>query len=894
MSENASQIEYKSTTLPVAPPTESSTTSPHTSPTSTLRSAERPIVAEHYLERPGVDNLLLIAFDKPLTTVIAGAGYGKTQAVISALRYAKRNPSWVQLSELDNHVTRFWERMAGAFDPQGLELFNSLISLGYPDTYASFDQFLKLLARGLNKPTILVLDDFHLIRNKTIMDFIELFISARLSSLSIVLISREKPDISLSGMLSKGLLARVTENDLRFTADEMADYLSIQGVSLDDEVLKDLYSYTNGWIFAIYLAGLAAQEGAIKSQNPALAVKGDLFDLIEKELFAKASKELQDFLIKISLLDVIPAGLIRELAQHDNSLISNMMQLSMFIVYDAFLDSYSVHPLFREFLLEKNDRLTEHAVIDMHDTAARWYQENQRTFEALYHYRENGRYKEVFDIIISIPGRVSGEAANTLIELIEQAPDDLVKATPLIRVVKAGYLFNNGRLEEAKGFLSSLLEEYEPLHETEEHQSVLGEVYCLLALICIVTSDYAFEAYFMKAAELLVDGSALVDYRTGIAEGINTCSINNPAAGELERYRDALFRAAPYAIKAMNGCGCGLEYLNAAESSLYTADFKAAVQYAHEAILQSKRYQQYDIEYMANFVLVRVFTARGKYAEVCKILERLMTQLETIQHAECFSLYDIISGWFNAKLGKTDQVAEWIKHEEEVQKMFAPVVIGREYLVYCDSLLAEERYYELLAFLKQTDKMYEDRGILYATIQNRITEAIVHHYLGNHAASMQHLNEAYQLTAPNDLVLQYIEYGSKMRTLINAAKLSEDCTIPKAWLDRIYTKSSSYAKIVAQMVSEHAAAHKTGKTEQLRLSKRELEVLTHLCRGMTRKEIAESCFLSLSTVNSVIKNIYRKLGAFKAADAVRIARELDLVPFMASNTDSNESHSAHR
>jgi len=38
-----------------------------------------------------------------------------------------------------------------------------------------------------------------------------------------------------------------------------------------------------------------------------------------------------------------------------------------------------------------------------------------------------------------------------------------------------------------------------------------------------------------------------------------------------------------------------------------------------------------------------------------------------------------------------------------------------------------------------------------------------------------------------------------------------------------------------------------------------------------------TCYISLSTVNSILKNIYDKLGAANAVEAVRIADEKNLV-----------------
>ena len=846
---------------------------------NTLHPAEYPPVAELFLMRPKVEQLLLRAFEKPLVTVIAGAGYGKTQAVLSALRSADCSSAWIQLSQLDNHDARFWERIAGAFKPQSKSLYNSLISLGYPESIASFDRFLRLITKsvGQKEPFVLIFDDFHLIHNKAILNFIELFVASCVSRISIVLISRKKPDLSLSGMLSKGLLARVTEDDLRFSKDEMETYYQMHNITFNDTAKSNIYSYTEGWVFAIYLVGLAAIKGNIHNQNPILPAKIDIFDLIEKEIFAEASEELRDFLIKISILDLIPSGLLRELADNNHHLISEMMQASMFVLYDPFSDSFRMHHLFKEFLQEKIARLTKPDVSKIHEKAAAWYSNNNEKLEAVYHYKEIGRYDEIFDIIISIPGRVPHETANEIVELIEQAPEKAIKARPIILIAKAGYMFNNNRLDEAKQLLSGLREEFEALPGTKENQAVLGEAYLLLGLIGIVESDYSFEELFKMADAYLPDGSSLVDHQTGIAEGVNACSINNPSAGELERYKDALFRAAPYASKAMNGCGYGLEYLNAAESSLYTGEWKEAEKYAYEAIYRSKQFKQFDIAYMANFVLVRIFTAKGNYEKATAVLDEMKTQLENLQHADCIVLYDMISGWFYTKLGKPNQVAKWIRHEEEARKMLAPVVIGWEYLVRSDCLMAEERYFELLAFVKQTDKIYKSRGMLFAIIQNTITKAIIHHYTGDHAKSIQFLTEAYELTHPNGLIMQFIEYGNKMRTLIHAARLNENCTVPIEWLDKIYTKSSSYAKMLSQVVSSHNAAHENDDSGNISLSKRESEVFTYLYQGMTRKEIASNCFLSLSTVNSVLKNVYDKLGASNAADAIRIAKENGVV-----------------
>jgi LuxR family maltose regulon positive regulatory protein len=61
------------------------------------------------------------------------------------------------------------------------------------------------------------------------------------------------------------------------------------------------------------------------------------------------------------------------------------------------------------------------------------------------------------------------------------------------------------------------------------------------------------------------------------------------------------------------------------------------------------------------------------------------------------------------------------------------------------------------------------------------------------------------------------------------------------------------------------------------LSDREREVLDRLAQLMSTQEIAAELFLSVNTVKTHLRNIYRKLAATRRGEAVRRARELHLL-----------------
>ena len=61
------------------------------------------------------------------------------------------------------------------------------------------------------------------------------------------------------------------------------------------------------------------------------------------------------------------------------------------------------------------------------------------------------------------------------------------------------------------------------------------------------------------------------------------------------------------------------------------------------------------------------------------------------------------------------------------------------------------------------------------------------------------------------------------------------------------------------------------------LTERELEVLTRVSGMLNTAEVAGEMYISVNTVKTHLRNIYRKLAAGHRNEAVRRARELQLI-----------------
>jgi len=58
----------------------------------------------------------------------------------------------------------------------------------------------------------------------------------------------------------------------------------------------------------------------------------------------------------------------------------------------------------------------------------------------------------------------------------------------------------------------------------------------------------------------------------------------------------------------------------------------------------------------------------------------------------------------------------------------------------------------------------------------------------------------------------------------------------------------------------------------------EIEVLVRIAEALSNEDVADALQLSVNTVKTHVKSIYRKLGVAGRSDAARRARELKLLP----------------
>lgn len=65
----------------------------------------------------------------------------------------------------------------------------------------------------------------------------------------------------------------------------------------------------------------------------------------------------------------------------------------------------------------------------------------------------------------------------------------------------------------------------------------------------------------------------------------------------------------------------------------------------------------------------------------------------------------------------------------------------------------------------------------------------------------------------------------------------------------------------------------TSEVQDFELTKRETEILEHLCHGLSYNQIADNLIISPKTVRKHIENIYQKLNVHSKMDALKVAQK---------------------
>jgi LuxR family maltose regulon positive regulatory protein len=388
-----------------------------------------------HFQRPRLNQLFYEAVRYPLVVVCAGAGYGKTSAIHDFLEEYQADTYWIPLSERDNIIPSFWEKITHTWAKYNPQLAGKMVKLGFPDTREKISRYQALVHDYVEKKNrIIVYDDYHCIEEPQVNRFLEEYVFSYLPpGTSLFIVSRAPPRrINIANLTTRAQMFNIGEADLRFTSVELAQYFRQVEISVNADSLREIMQDTEGWAFAINLISRSYKKAPGYGGYVRSAMRTNIFRLMETEIWDEISERLQNFLVRLSLIDHLSVDLIAQLAEKETGLIDDLEKQSAYVRRDNYINAYLIHPLFLEFLRQKQESIPEEQKRETYTITAAWCCRNGFRIDALSYYEKIGDYQSIVNMLFEFPSEVPEDIAQFAASIFDNAPADAFAAVKFL------------------------------------------------------------------------------------------------------------------------------------------------------------------------------------------------------------------------------------------------------------------------------------------------------------------------------------------------------------------------------------------------------------------------------------------------------------------------------
>jgi LuxR family maltose regulon positive regulatory protein len=864
------------------------------------------------VSRPQIDKLIADGARGPLTTVTGPPGSGKTLAIASWAA-ASSDPAtlvWITLDDYDNRPKVFWSYVVAAMRRAGIAVPRVHPTSGRE--IAVDHEFLLRLASVLaaqDPPVVAILDDLHLLTEQDTLDGLAYVLRNATPGLRLVVSSRMDPLLPLHRYRLAGELTEIRANDLAFSVPESAMLMAQQGITLSPDALERVVVRTEGWAAGIRLAAISLHghpdpEQFVKELD---AEESAVTSYLVDEVLNAQPAAYRELLLRTSILDSVSADIASELTDVEPGTagLADLARANAF-VRPVGHGWYRYHSLLSAVLRLKLRREYPGQAPELHRRAALWYLRNGSLSEAVRHAGESGDW--LFAARIAVDelaiGRLSEPRGNrSLAEEFRRMPQDLTWTQPQPMLVAAAIELSGTEgvpsgtaLDAAEGIL-------ERLPADNEIPSRLAAALIRLAVARRVVDLDAATAAAARAEALLeaIPESHVARHPEIRAQVLSGRGVVELWAGHLDEAAAAFCSAATAVCATPDGrytqADC-LGYLALVEA--LRGRLSHAAELADEAAGAAENSGDGLAEPTspaANVALAHVHLERNELRQAHGQLrladgalriapDNLIGAIACQVAARC----QLAEGSTRAALemvGRARQgwlLPRWLERRLTLIQSRAYAAAGDIQSAVDVAERAEPRSTldaaVTLAHARLAAGDYQGAGRAMAAgaaspgeppervrLEGWLIDARLSYGGGDGVRGRRSLEQALRLGKPEQLRLAFAMERAWIRPV-----LRRDPELAHAYQGLLGTGLTTNGWLPLRSDTGQAAPV---IVEQL--SEREREVLRHLSRMLSTAEIATEMYISVNTVKTHLRSIYRKLSAAHRGEAVRRARQLELI-----------------
>ena len=855
-------------------------------------------------------------------TVVSGpAGAGKTVACASwaAATAGPRRVAWLTLDAYDREPARFWACLQASLAGAAAARAGALRSL--QDSPADGDFPLRLVeaAQLLTEPVTVVFDDIHELAGSHVLPGLDLLIRHAPPALRLILVGRCPPRLQLARMRVAGELADVGSPDLACTVEEADAYFAMLGIQVAAAERDELLRRTEGWMAGLRLAAMSARA-APQERGRFTRIAGDLpivTDYLWDEVLGRQPPETRLLMLRTSLTEQTSGDLAYALTGEPGGgrTLERLSRENSFV--EAIGDdhaAYRYHPLLRDVLRAQLRREIPHEIPILLSRAARWHAAHGDALAAVraaaqaadFDYAahvlseagtaalmraDTAALEQVLALFpaercASDPAVAAALAATRLwigdpdgaMQHLDRAGRSLARCAPaVLRVIEPSLaalrvMQAASRPEAETGLLAegwALAEQAQGSCTSVPEHRALGLLWFALGTARLRRWEVDAARHALRQADRQLGAGGLGELR---ARARGWQALAQAWDGELTAAQQAAAELGA-GLAASEPAAVSLAALASAQVCLARDDLAGARRLLDEA--GERPFGQLPGEprtvALAALTRARIDLAAGDAAGARGLLLRLrdtsaerdprLAELLTVLDSE-IAVHTGDTARARSALAGLNQVAQRDRGASVDQAAHSgrgDVAVLRSRL-----LLADGDFTGALAVVQPCLDGTAEAVTLPVKIAALVAAAIASRRLGGTETAAELLGQALALAEPDQAYRVFLDAGQPARSAITLL-------VPPT------SRCANFAgRILERFDSQlHHAERRAGQAETLTQS--EVAVLRFLPSQMTNQEIAEALFLSINTVKTHLRSVYRKLAVTSRRQAIARGRQLELL-----------------
>lgn len=800
----------------------------------------------------------------PFTIVEAPMGYGKTTAVREFLKRQRLQTLWLTVS--GEGYGDFWQgicQLLAKRFPKQQGLVHHIMSLGFPSDIIRIEETVRLFGRlQLKDKTVLVIDNFHLINNEAIARFIEYLVYEGVEDFHIILLTRSTFCGNWQTLALKNMVHIIDMGSLRLECEEIQGYFRQCGIELAEENLEPLYTYTEGWFSGVYLYLLYY----VKHQR--FPWEMSLHDLVQEAIYADYSRELRLFFCSIALPGHLTPSQIQFFwpGQNARRELKQLCSENTFIAFDEASEHFSLHPIFRNFLLEEFEKLPDDVQRTIWAKTGAWYEQADSYWQAAcFFFRAQQPEKSLQMICVDKGGSINQENWPCLRLFFSGCSQELRQQyLPAVFVYALSALkFNDLDVYEQEiRWLETAIGNLPDAHS--EKLSLLGELE-LLRSFGVFDDCQAMSKHVQSAKNYMHAPSRIFDSRSSWSQTMPSVLLAfHRRSGRLEEEIDLVCKAIPIYNELTHGFGSGLEILMKAEALFYRGDMIEAEHLVSRAEVQAKRKSQYTTMVSAMFLRARISLYRGNLDEAERLLQA--TREMDFSHETYAFLHgsEIIQAWIYGNLGQYDMIPDWIRRGQLKESGLLPSSHIAYYVTHYRALLLNDEYQRLIHSAEQllSDSHFQHFAALRTYCCVYLAAAT--YRLRQFDRALAYMRLALETAAADCLYIPFVMTNESSRPLLDL--LAAEHRYEEA-------NHAIHAMIGHWQTVKKTMMQNQGHAARFELLVWEEEIAYLASRGYRISAIADQLALSPIVVRTSLEAIYTKLGVNDRAALFRRLNE---------------------